>query len=161
MKYKNILGLAICLAAFLLGIAIHGNIALYFNISALLVVVGGSLAAAMVSFRFERLAILTRVVIESYRTKPKEPHEIVEIMLNLAVKSRVEGILSLENDSKATSILFLREALGLLVDGSDGPSIRNYLSVEMNFFKLRRDNFEQAIRHIPTFFLPLAWSAAW
>jgi len=92
--------------------------------------------------------VVAKVVVSSYRKKSKGPREIVEILVNLAVKSRFDGIISLEKDEKETSILFLREALGLLVGGYSGAEIRNLLTGEMNFFKHRRDACEQVLLNI-------------
>jgi chemotaxis protein MotA len=129
----------------------HGNLGLYFNVAGLFIVIGGTGGAALISYRFERLRVVVKVVIASYRTKPKEPREIVEILVNLAVKSKIEGLLSLEREEKEASMLFLREALGVLVDGYSASEIRNYLSAEMNFFRLRRENLEQILGNIGDF----------
>jgi chemotaxis protein MotA len=96
--------------------------------------------------------VVAKVVHASYRTKPKAPREIVEILVDLAVKSKVEGLLSLEREEQEASMLFLREALGVLVDGYKAEEIRNYLSAEMNFFRLRRESLEQILRNIGDFF---------
>lgn len=152
LKNKNILGIIICFLVFLIGFSIHGNLGLYFNIAGLFIVLGGTFGAALISYRLERLLVVAKVVKQSYRTKPKEPREIVEILVDLAVKSKIEGLLSLERDERESSMLFLREALGVLVDGYGADEIRNYLSAEMNFFRLRRENCEQVLRNIGDFF---------
>ena len=148
---RTVIGVVAFVLLFLSGFAIHGHLGLYFNLAGFLIVVGGAAGAAYVAYGHERLTVVATVVLQSYRTEPKSPREIVEILVNLAVKSRFEGILSLENDEKETSIIFLREALGLLVDGFDGEAIRSYLASEMNFFKLRREAFEQVLRAIADF----------
>ncbi len=152
MESKNIIGLSACFILFTLGFTLHGNIGLYFNISGLLVVLGGSCGAALISYRFKRLQIIYKVVLATYRRKPKAPQEIVEILVNLAVKSKIEGIISLQKDEQEASILFLRSALGLLVDGYNGSEIRGMLIGEMNFFQHRREACEQALRNIADFF---------
>ena len=151
MKNKNIVGLLICLLLFCIGFSLHGNIGLYFNLAGMFIVIGGTVGAALISYRFERLQVVAQVVLSSYRSKPREPREIVEVLLDLAVKSKLAGLLSLEEDENESSSLFLREALGVLIDGYNGAEIRNYLSAEMNFFRLRRENVEQILRNIADF----------
>lgn len=151
MKNKNVIGLFICFLLFCLGFIMHGNIGLYFNLAGLFIVVGGTFGAALISYRLERLQVVYRVVVSSFVTKPKEPREIVEVLVDLAVKSKMAGLLSLEKDEKESAMLFLREALGVLIDGYSGIEIRNYLSAEMNFFRLRRENVEQILRNIADF----------
>lgn len=146
MKNKNILGLLCCVTIFLTGFFFHGNIALYFNLSGALVVLGGTFGATLVTYRLERLKIVYKVLLSSYKTKTKTPEDIVEILVDLSVKSKFQGILSLQEDEEETSLLFLRRALGLLVDGYQGSVIRDILNTEMYFFKLRREDCERVIR---------------
>jgi len=152
MRNRNILGLALCTALFLLGFFIQGHLALYANLSGLLIVLGGTLGATLISYRLDRLAIVHRVLFSSYRTKPKEPADIIEILVDLSVKSRFRGILSLQEDEGETSILFLRRALGFLVDGYTGEEIREVLSAEMYFFKMRREDCERVLRTMADLF---------
>lgn len=146
MKNQNIIGLICCTALFLAGFIFHGNMALYFNLAGALVVFGGTLGATLITYRLDRLKIVYKVLVSSYRTKTKTPEDIVEILVDLSVKSKFKGILSLQEDEEETSLLFLRRALGLLVDGYRGKVIRDILNTEMYFFKLRREDCERVIR---------------
>lgn len=148
MNRKNLIGVLICTILFCFGFVIHGNVGLYFNLAGLLIVVGGTLGATLICFRGERLRIVYKVLQSCFRTQVKDPDEIVEIMVDLSVKRKIRGILSLEEDEEETSILFLRRALGFLVDGYKGPQIRDFLNTEMYFFKIRRGESEQALRKI-------------
>ena len=140
---KNIIGVIICFILFCIGFAIQGNIGLYFNISAALIVVGGTLGATLICFRFSRLAIVFKVLHSSYRTPIKNPDEIVEILIDLSVKSRLQGILSLQDDEEETIVAFLRQSLGFLVDGYSLKEIRECLTSEMYFFRQRREESER------------------
>jgi len=76
----------------------------------------------------------------------KEPEEIVEILVDLSVKSRLKGLFSLEEDEETTSMTFLRRALGFLVDGYESDQIRDFLNTEMYHFKIRREQSERVLR---------------
>ncbi|PIE58632.1 MAG: flagellar motor protein MotA [Desulfobulbus propionicus] len=155
MKRLNLLGLLLCLAVFITGFILNGHVSLYLNISGLLIVVGGTLTAAIVSFRLHRLKIVVRVVRASFAHRRISETEIVDILINLAVKSRAEGILSLQDDENETSILFLRRGLGCLVDNYEPHQIRDILSTEMYFFTMRREDSERVLRtmadYLPAF----------
>jgi chemotaxis protein MotA len=146
MGGKNIIGLLICIILFCVGFAIHGNVGLYFNLAGMLIVVGGTLGATLICFRTKRINIVRRVLWSSYRTRVKEPEDIVEIIVDLSVKRRMRGILSLQEDEDETSILFLRRALGFLVDNYRGAQIKDFLKNEMYFFKIRREESERVLR---------------
>jgi len=152
MKQKNIIGLILAIGLFLLGFFLNGNIALYFNLSGILVVLGGTTAAALISFRIEQLMIALKVIMTSYRRPIKTETEIINILIDLSIKSRMEGILSLQQEEHETSILFLHRALGCLVDGYRAEQIRDILNTEMYFFKLRREDLERVLRTIAEFF---------
>ena len=143
---KNFIGLCICVSLFIAGFLFHGNGGLYFNVAGLLIVFGGTLGATLISFQAQRLSIVRKVLSTAYRTRVKEPEEIVEIMVDLSVKRKMRGVLSLQEDEEETSILFLRRALGFLVDNFRSHQIRDFLTTEIYFFKLRREESERVLR---------------
>lgn len=152
MKNKNLIGLILCGGLFIVGFLIHGNINLYFNISGLLIVCGGTLCAALISFRFEQLHIVTKVLTAAYKRPIKKETEIINILIDLSIRSRVEGVLSLQEQENETTILFLRRALSCLVDGYQIEQIRDILNTEMYFFRLRREDSERILRAIADYF---------
>ncbi|MCP4720813.1 MAG: flagellar motor protein MotA [Desulfobacteraceae bacterium] len=135
----NIFGIVICVFLFLSGFFIHGNIGLYVNLSGFLIIVGGTLGATFLSYNMKRIEILFKVLKTSYGKAIKGPNEIVKILVDLSVKKRVNGLLALQEDEEETAIVFLRQALGLLVDGFSKEQIRESLTAEMYFFRMRRD----------------------
>lgn len=152
MKNKNIIGLLFCVILLCTGFFIHGNVGLYFNISGALIVLGGTFGATLITYRLERLKIVYKVLRSSYRGRTKMPEDIVEILVDLSVKSKFKGLLSLQEDEEETSLLFLRRSLGLLVDGFKGDEIRDILNTEMYFFKLRREDCERVVRTMAELF---------
>jgi len=146
MASRNLMGFLICVALFCSGFLLHGNTALFFNLSGMAIVVGGTLGAALVSFRLDRLVTVYKVLSGSYRRPLKEESEIIEVLVDLSVKRRLKGLLSLEEDEEEATMLLLRQALGYLVDGYPAEQIRDLLGTEINFFKLRRDDSERVLR---------------
>jgi len=151
MQRHNRIGLMLCTVIFLGGFLFKGSLYYFFNIASLMIVAGGSAIAAILSFQLDRLKIVARVVRASYSYQLKSEAEIVDILIDLSIKSRMEGILSLQKDENETSILFLRRALGCLVDNYDPHQIRDILNTEMYFFKLRREDSERVLRTIADF----------
>jgi len=149
---RNTIGILLCVAVFLTGFTFYGDIGMYFNLAGLLIVLGGTLGATLISYSYETLAIVYKVLSMAYLTRIKKPEEIVEILVDLSVKSRFQGLLSLQEDEEETSLLFLREALGYLVDGYSSAQIRELLSSEMYFFKLRRHDCEQVLKAMADLF---------
>lgn len=148
MERKTLLGIFAGIFILVLGFSLNGKIALYFNFVSILIVFGGIVGAAFISFRWERLMIVYRVLRSLYRTKVRTPEEIVEALVDLSVRSKISGVLSLEDSHEETSINFLKRALELLVDGFPREQMRETLTTEMYFFKLRRQESERVLRTI-------------
>jgi chemotaxis protein MotA len=144
--HKNIFGLMICLVLFFLGFKLGGNTGLYINLSGFLIVMGGTLGATLLSYHMDRIEILFKVLRTAYGRETKEPGEVVRILVNLAVKRRVKGVLALQDDEDETTIAFLKQAIGLLVDGCSKEQIREVLSAEMYFFRMRRDETRRVLQ---------------
>jgi len=147
-KNKTMLGVILSTGLFLLGFLIHGNLSLYFNISGLLIVCGGSLGATLISFKVEQIKIVGKVLLSNYHRPIMREPDIINILIDLSIRSRMEGILSLQAQENETTILFLRRALGCLVDGYQIDQIRDILNTEMYFFRLRREDSERVLRTI-------------
>ena len=147
MERKKIIGLSCCGVLICIGFLFNGHISLYFNLAALCIVIGGTLGATLISFKIDNLINLYHVLKRSNRTPVKKPEEIVEILIDISVKSRVKGLLSLQEEEE-TSILFLRRALGFLVDGYPDKEMIEILNTEMAFFKMRREESERILRTI-------------
>jgi chemotaxis protein MotA len=150
-NHRNLIGVCCFLLLFFTGFFMYGHVGLYFNLSGFLIVIGGTFASALVSFRFERLKILFQVLKASYSAREIEPDEIVETLVDLSLKRKFRGLLSLQEDEQQTTVLFLRRALGYLVDGYDIRQMRDFLNTEINFFRMRREETERVLRTMAEF----------
>ncbi len=143
---KNIIGLFICVILFLSGFFIHGNTGLYINISGFLIVIGGTLGATFLSYNMKRIEILFKVLKTSYGRQTRSPGDVVQMLVDLSIKRRVKGILALQTDEDETPVVFMKQAIGLLVDGCPRDQIRDSLSAEMYFFRMRRDETRRLLQ---------------
>jgi chemotaxis protein MotA len=125
----------------------EGGTVVYFNIVSFLVVSSGTIGAAFLSFPYERIKNAYKVALNSYKKDViNSPDHIVNILLDISVRSRSNGILSLEKLEKTTQITFLKNGLGLLVDGYREDEIRSILHNEIYYFKIRRQHSERVFR---------------
>lgn len=146
MNWYNLAGLLICLIVFLLSFYLGGNVSLYFNLPALLNILSGVVGAALISYPLERLKIACLVAINAYKVKQPSSDTIIKILLDLSVRSKREGILSLEKMENQSISSFLKGALRLLIDGYAEQEIKEILSAEMYFFRERRAYNERVFR---------------
>jgi chemotaxis protein MotA len=148
MTYRNWLGIALCLALFGASFFLGDASSQLFNGLGLLIVLSGTLGAALLSYPFDHVRVAVRVALCSYTVSPPKSAEIVYTLMDLALQSRHRGILSLEEAERRTTVSFLRNALGMLVDGYRGEEIRDILTTEMAFFQQRRRYHERVFRHM-------------
>lgn len=143
MNRKNIIGVILSLLLFVGSFLLTGAASAYWNLAAFLVVVSGLCAAMLVSYPTAHIRNAFRVAKNAYTNGHATSGEIVNTLLDLSVKSKVDGLLSLErNEAKATSS-FLKNGLILLVDNYKEEEIRETLNAEMAFFNLRRQQSER------------------
>jgi chemotaxis protein MotA len=88
-----------------------------------------------------------RVSFNAYWTKLPSPDEVIDTLMQLLIKSRSQGILSLEESEKKITIGYLKRTLSLLVDNYKVEEIRDILHTEMYYFKQRRIQQERLVRH--------------
>lgn len=143
MNRKNLIGVIVSLLVFVCSFLLTGAAAAYWNVAAFLVVLSGLVAAMLISYPAEHVKNAFMVARNAYTSGHATSEEIVNTLLDLSVKSKVDGVLSLErNENKATSS-FLKNGLILLVDNYKEEEIRETLNTEMAFFNLRRQQSER------------------
>lgn len=148
MDKRNWFGIGLALAAFLSSFWLVGGVAAYWNLAALAVVLSGLAGALLLSYPFAEVRRAVSVVHEAY-TVPLAVHgEIVSTLLDLSVRSKVDGVLSLEKMREKTTSAFLRNGLMFLVDNYKEQEIRDFMGTEMSFFAMRRQQSERIFRNM-------------
>jgi chemotaxis protein MotA len=148
MNRKNHIGVGLCGLIFLTSLFMSDGAGLMLNLVAILVVLSGTCGATFLSYPFDDIRAAIRVARNTYATNPPTPDSIVNTLLDVSVRSRHDGILSLEKTEDEISDSFLRDALAMLVDGFRVEEICDVLTTEMYFFKQRRQNLERIFRHM-------------
>lgn len=133
MDLLSIFGVVLGFGAVLVGQQLEGgHIGSLINGPAILIVVGGSLGAAMLQSPmpvFVRSLSMLRWIIFPPQMRTAEAIEKVVTWSNIA---RKEGLLGLEAVVEAEDDLFAKKGLQLLVDGSEPEVIRGIMEVELD-----------------------------
>ena len=127
-------GLAIGLAGIIGSVLIEGgHLAAFGNLSALFIIGGGTLGAAMVSTTVRdvlRLPLLFRKALWGW--VGADSRQLIHTLIAAANRARKDGILALEelgNDAAADR--FLGQGIRLVVDGADQTTVRQILEAEI------------------------------
>ncbi|MBK5938703.1 motility protein A [Halochromatium roseum] len=148
MTRVNYLAVILFGGIFVASFMLSSDVALFLNLVAISIVVSGTLGATFLSYPASDIRAAFFVARNSYTQRPPTEHEIIDSLLDLAVRSRHSGILALEVIEEQTTISFLRSALGMLVDGYKPAEVRDILSTEMHYFRQRRFQHEKLFRHM-------------
>lgn len=143
MGRKNLIGVVASLAIFACSFLLTGAAGAYFNLAAFLVVVSGLSAAMLISYPMKHVKNAFKVARNVYGNGRTSAEEIVNTLLDLSVKSKVDGLLSLERNANKATSSFMKNGLCLLVDNYKEEEIRECLNAEMAFFNLRRQQSER------------------
>ena len=143
MNRKNLIGVIVSLLIFVGSFLLTGAAAAYWNVAAFLVVASGLTAAMLISYPAGHVRNAFTVAKNAYANGHATSDEIVHTLLDLSVRSKVDGVLSLERTETEATSSFLRNALTLLVDNYKEEEIRETLNTEMSFFNLRRQQSER------------------
>lgn len=153
MNWRNYIGAALCLIVFIgcFFLGESGTVVLYFNIISFMVVISGTIGAVCLSHHFDQLKSALIVAKNAYaKDAISSSDEVVTLLMDMAVKSKYDGIISLEKYEEQITVSFLKDALSLLVDGYSEEEIRDILNTEMYYFKLRRQQSERVFRIMAT-----------
>ena len=120
-----ILGISLVLAA------IGSSLGYFIDVPSLLIVIGGGLAATMMSLPLKSIKNGPKVLKNAFFAKKNSNASLVAEVVRFGEIARREGILALENVMGEVNDAFLGRALQLAIDGSDPEVIAETLEAEM------------------------------
>ena len=126
------LGILIAFGMIFGPIIIAGDIATFYDLQSLLLVVFGSLAATVISFSLSDILNIVSVTKNAFFTKPQDLGRLIDSLVDLGEKARREGILALEQEMSRIQDDFLKKAMQLAVDGNEPEVIENVMGVEID-----------------------------
>jgi chemotaxis protein MotA len=124
------------------------------QMTAAMIVLGGTLGAVMVTTPLTVLLSAVKQLRTVFFEKVQAPDAVIEEIISYATKARKNGIVALERDAEAVSDKFLRKALNLAVDGTDLQVLRKMMELEIDLEEHQGESeakvFEAAGGYSPT-----------
>ncbi len=115
----------------------HGKMAIFLNIPAIAIVVGGTTCATMIHFSMKQFLGVLSVVKKTLLSKIPAPQELIQRMVNYSAINRRDGALALEQEVGRVKDPFLSKGLQMLVDGAQEHAIRELLGLEIQYMEER------------------------
>jgi chemotaxis protein MotA len=128
----TIAGVLLALTAILLGNFMEGgHLTGLYNAPALVIVIGGTLGAAMLQTPMAVFKHALKIIIWMIKPPVLDLKNMIDKLIFWSQTSRREGLLGLESISELEPDKFARKALQLLVDGCEPEVIRRVLETEL------------------------------
>lgn len=123
-----ILGILSVFGAFIIE---GGSVKALFLIAPIIIVLGGTFAATIISVGAENFKNILQLIKIAYFPAKYDLKKLITDYFVISIKSRRDGILSIENDLKNLDYLFPRKLIRYVIDGSDARLIENMALLEM------------------------------
>ncbi len=154
---KKVLDIATILGIFggtlliLLAIMVKGGLAAFINVSSLLIVIGGTIAAVLVQYPLGDVLGVAGIVRKTIFTKTSEPDKVINSIVGFAEEARRDGLLALEKHIKEIDDDFIKDGLQLAIDGTEPELLREILDTEMNNLENRHGKGHGILEAFGTF----------
>ena len=139
MDIATVVGLLLGMVMVLMAIMTGGDIGAYVNGPAVMIVVGGAIAATMVSQPVKGFLKIPKVVAKTLFNKTPEPAGIISDLVDLAEVARRDGILALEGMIDQMRDEFMVRGVQMAVDGTDPEIIQAVMETELENLLERHD----------------------
>ena len=107
------------------------------NVPAAILVFGGTLGAATVSFRLNQIMGIPDILRKAFTSKEQDVPATIAMLVQFAERARRDGLLVLEDEAGKVDDEFLKRGIRLAVDGTDPELVREILSTEIHFLQSR------------------------
>lgn len=132
LDFASIGGLVLAVGGIVGGLLLEGGrIQDVSQITAAIIVFGGTLGAVMVNSPIAALRGALRRLPEIFRERGSTWDSLVDDIISYAVKARKTGLVSLETETAAIADPFLKKALDLAIDGTDLQELRQMMELQI------------------------------
>ncbi len=126
------LGLVAAVAALIVSVFMEGgSLQSLLNPSALVIILGGTLGATVMSYSPRELARVPALLGQVFFSRDPAFGEVIDTLVGYAEKARREGLLVLQEYVHQEDDPFLVRGLNLVIDGADPEMVRSILETDL------------------------------
>lgn len=151
MDIGTIIGLVAGAAMLLWSILMASDIGPFIDYPSIVLVVGGSVCAALMSFPMQHVMSIARVLRKAIFLKAQNPKELIANLVKYAEIARRDGILALENVTANVTDPFLVQGIQMAVDGTDPELIESILMSDLEAIDARHSEGKALLDNIGKF----------
>lgn len=153
MDFASFIGIISGISLIIAAINMGSGFEIFFNGPGLMIVVGGTVAATLITFQMRDVFSAFKAALFVFSEEKKDPNDMVFTMVDLTTLTRKQGIISLSKlDIEST---FLKKVCNLIGDGTKEELMRDTLNIEIESMKKRhyiiQDIFKKMALYAPAF----------
>ncbi|HHT84514.1 MAG: motility protein A [Bacillota bacterium] len=137
MDRASVVGIVSGFILLIWGMMNGGNLTIFWDFSSVLITIGGTLTATLISYRLSTFLEVMSIAKNAFVTDEQDLSETINTIVRFADKARREGLLVLDEDADALDDPFLQKGIRLVVDGTTPELVRNILETELAFIAQR------------------------
>ena len=153
MDLASLIGIISGIGLIVSAIVFGGEVHNFQNTPGLMIVMGGTMAATLMTFQFKDVITAFKSAYFVFSSPKQDSQELINTMIKLGTISRRKGLLSLM-DVK-TSSPFLRRVCTLIADAADEETLRAAMRTEIDSMQMRhyivQDVFKKMAVYAPSF----------
>ena len=131
-----LLGWVLVLSAILMG----GPLGIFIDVPSLMIVIGGTIASALVCFRLPAVIGLMGPIKKILLYPLPDPTEEIDRLYTFSQLARREGLLALEEKLEGIDDDFLAKGMRLIIDGFPGEVVREILEIDLMNLRARHQD---------------------
>jgi chemotaxis protein MotA len=153
MDLASLIGIISGVGLIVSAIIVGGDVHNFLNVPGLMIVVGGTMAATLLTFQFSDVLTAFRSAYFVFTSPKQDSQDLINTMIKLGTISRRKGLLSLM-DVKTNSP-FLKRVCTLIADAADEETLRSAMRTEIDSMQMRhfvvQDVFKKMAMYAPSF----------
>lgn len=148
MDIATIIGFLLGLFLIAFSIVSGGDFMIFIHIPSMMIVFGGAMSATLVNFSLAEVIGVMNVAKKTFLADKFEFVPVVDLLVDLAVKARREGLLAIDKEVNNVEDQFLRSGLEMAVDGTEADTIRSVMETELSYLMERHKRGQQIMNAI-------------
>jgi chemotaxis protein MotA len=137
MDFATIVGIVLGFFVVISAIIAGGGARTFVHIPSLAITIGGMLCATLIHFSLPQFLGIFAVIKKTIVTRIPPASELIQQMVNYSAINRRDGALALERQLPNITDSFFVKGLQMLIDGQNGESIRELMSMEIQYLQER------------------------
>ncbi|MCX6169943.1 MAG: MotA/TolQ/ExbB proton channel family protein [Ignavibacteriales bacterium] len=114
-----------------------GSFKALFLFSSLVIVFGGTFSAIIIGFGLDKFKNIVTLIRLAYFPREYDVSRVIDTFVELSIKARKEGLLSIEKDLNKFGYVFPKKMTKFVLDGTDAESLQNLAQLELKTMQER------------------------